>query len=662
MATFSNETNVEEFLASGKKTILFLHDKKSVEKVVPFKSFLDGKICVIIPTSPDALLALDALKIPYEIPENYYLEEEYCDYFKKVEQKIFSFAKHIDAALREHYPNIKQTGLQPAFYSLYSFERMYHPLADVYFKTIKIIDKERPEKIVIFSQKKEIVGTADGMKSWPLWDAKENIFKKILESRQISLPVHEFLSQEDRGIDKKTKDIFMAGIGKYIQKNPQLYYFFKMLNRDWRLAVLMVFSRLSKKAPLLLLNNGYDWDLCHKELKEKGYYIWGQINDNLENWQQKSNQGDMLFEKVNGLLKNDASFRENLTEKDIDFYPILKDGIEFFLKKTVPALLSAYEKTIQLIKKRKLKAVLFSVNPTAISKSIAHAARQSGIVVIGWQHGDMNYRPSYSIVQNDLSVCDMFLSWGSGASENRMAIAEKSGLEYRTKIAGSAGLDRLLFSPAQEDCNALQKIGIKNTAEPVIVYAATMYYLGNSYYFSRMPWSDNHVYATQKKIIERMADFGGTKIIKLHPNLFYALPALDEYCRSLEKQNVWTVRGGVFTPLLFSVADAVIIDIPSTTLLQAIACKKPVFCLTRHLKLEDDAMEMLKKRAVVAEEPEILMGEVEYFLKSGDYKADLHNNEFLENYGTNTDGQADKRAATVVDELVKSYYVQKKNY
>src|SRR3989344_1326092 len=418
-----NEDAIKNFLVAGKKAILFLHDKESVKKVILFKSFIDEKKCVIIPTSPDALFDLDRLGISYKVPEDYYRPEDYRGYFKKIELKVVSFAKSIDDALDQYYPKIHPSGLQAGFFSLYFFLRMCHPLADAYFKTIKIIDKERPEEIFIFSQKSEMTPTVQSLKNWPLWDAKENIFQKILEGWQISLPMYEFLSQKDESTDKKTKDIFRVGMGKYIQSNPQAYYFFKMLKKDWRLVVPMIFSRLSKKTPLLLLNNGYDWDLCHKELKERGYYIWGQINDNLENWQQKSNQGDMLFEKVNGLLKNDATFRENLTEKDIDFYPILKDGIEFFLKKTVPALLSAYEKTIQLIKKRKLKAVLFSVNPTAISKSIAHAARQSGIAVICWQHGDMNYRPSYSIVQNDLSVCDMFLSWGSGASENRMAIA-----------------------------------------------------------------------------------------------------------------------------------------------------------------------------------------------------------------------------------------------
>src|SRR3989344_5284375 len=239
-----NEDTIKQFLASEKKSILFLHDKESAEKIAYLKSFIDKKICVVIPTSPDALFALDKLKISYEVPENYYLEEEYCDYFKKLELKIVSLTKLIDIALGKCYPAVKQYGLQPTFYSLYSFERMYHPLADAYFKIIKIIGKERPEEIFVFSQKMGIAGISEGIENWPLWDARENMFKKILEGWQISLPLHEFLSPEDGNAGKKAKDIFRAGIEKYIPKNPQLYYFFKMISKDWRLDVQMIFSRM----------------------------------------------------------------------------------------------------------------------------------------------------------------------------------------------------------------------------------------------------------------------------------------------------------------------------------------------------------------------------------------------------------------------------------
>ncbi|MFH1429683.1 MAG: hypothetical protein ABIH39_08070, partial [Candidatus Margulisiibacteriota bacterium] len=51
-----------------------------------------------------------------------------------------------------------------------------------------------------------------------------------------------------------------------------------------------------------------------------------------------------------------------------------------------------------------------------------------------------------------------------------------------------------------------------------------------------------------------------------------------------------------FTDLL-PLADVVVIDLPSTVLLQALTTSKPVFVYTGHLHIDDRAQKLLSRRA-----------------------------------------------------------------
>jgi len=645
------EKSLKEFLLGKEKSILFVHNKESAEQLALFKKNLKEGYCVVIPTSVEAIFVLDELGLPYRIPEDYYNPEEHYNYTKNLEPKIVSLTEEIDQELEKDYFEIKKSGLRLAFYHLYPFVRAYYPLIDVYFKIKKIIQKEKPDKIGLLAEQEDGPETNSETEGWLLWGSNENLFQIVLDVYQINLPVHFFIS------NKIVRNVFFREdwknkIGRrFFRGKPRLYYLFKIFKKDWRFA-LKLFYHQSELAPLFLFNGGYNWDLCDKKLYKKGYYIWGQSDDTLKTWHLKNDKYFQLSENVFQRLDSSFSFRRNFKEEDIDFYPLLKNKIALFLEKVVPASLNAFYKTDRLIKRKKLRGVLFCSSPTAMSKSIARAFQKNNIPIIGWQHGgDVDIKKLSAIILDDLLVCDLFLNWGEGSNENMRMVARQLKLDRKQKNVGSSCLDKLPVSSLKPS-QILKKININ---EPIIVFATTMYFLSNSYNVSYPSWSDNYLYDTQKKIIERLSKLRGTKIIKLHPNLFYALSSLDEYCNSFKEQNILTVRNEIAAPLLFSIADAVIVDFPSTVLLQAVACKKPVFCLTRHLKLENKVRELLAKRVVLAEDPELLMKEVELFIQSGKYKADLQNNEFLESFGTLPDRHAAERAAAAVDELVKNF-------
>lgn len=626
----SDEQGLREFFTSGKKSVFFLHDKESVQKIAPHIYTQ----CVLIPTSPEALFALDALKISYRIPEEYYDDREYTEYFKKEESKIFTLVKTIDTLLQEEYPAIKVSGLLPAFYNSYSFVRIFNPLSDAYFKIGRILEKESPQQVGLMFNLEENVAVNSSLEGWLLWGSREHIFKKVIGNYEASAPIHMFSFEKRHPLPVHRPG---SGLASWLQKNPRAYYLSKLFKKDGVVALKNIISSLYLK-PLLLLNNGYDWEMCHGEFKKRGYYIWGQIGDALDLWRHEDPSAFAIAQKILGKLESE----------DVDYFPLVKEKLGLFLEKIVPACISAHESAVALIRKKKIRALLFSINPTAISKSIAHAATNAGVPVIGWQHGDMNYRAMNSIILNDFFSADFFLDWGRGSYENKKEALDDMGMERKAKVIGSASLDTLISSPPK---SSLDSLGINNK-KPVIVYATSMYYLSNAYSIAYFQYSDNLLYRAQRTIIGGLADVYGSKIIKLHPNSFYSTPALQEYCNSFKDKNVMTVRHQASASSLFSAADIIIIDMPTTTLLQAVTTKKPIFCLTSLLHISQKARELLAKRAVVSETPEELMEAVKKYITSGGYEADVNNTEFLESFGTLPNGKSAERAVEAVNSLI----------
>jgi len=99
--------------------------------------------------------------------------------------------------------------------------------------------------------------------------------------------------------------------------------------------------------------------------------------------------------------------------------------------------------------------------------------------------------------------------------------------------------------------------------------------------------------------------------------------------------------------------DIVIIESPTTTLLQAIATGLPVFVLTSIITPPRADLPLLMKRAVCAENAEELMDKLEEYLKTGHYPADINSREYLKLHGTHLDdGEGHLRALKVLNDVM----------
>jgi hypothetical protein len=141
--------------------------------------------------------------------------------------------------------------------------------------------------------------------------------------------------------------------------------------------------------------------------------------------------------------------------------------------------------------------------------------------------------------------------------------------------------------------------------------------------------------------------------LKLYPNA----DALDEdppwaaSLKGIERINI--IRNPQFARLLQS-HDAVLIDSPTTTLLQAIATRLPVFVLTSVISPPRAHLPLLMQRAVCADNAETLINRLELYLQTGDYTADRDDREYMKLYGTHLDdGKSSQRALAILEKTLK---------
>lgn len=233
---------------------------------------------------------------------------------------------------------------------------------------------------------------------------------------------------------------------------------------------------------------------------------------------------------------------------------------------------------------------------------------------------------------------------------------EKKSKEFQTllKPVGSISLDGLRQKSGtgylpQDLSVRLSRWG--KEGKKVCLYATTNYFQNNCYSSYEPPPSDIRLYETQLTLISELSSYSGVGLIlKLSPNPTYRRPPWVDYFK--DDSLVIIDNECKFSELL-GYADLVVLDWPSTTLLQAIATDKPVFVVMKHLWLFPRARRMLERRVVCADEPGELLSSLKEYLGNGIYPADINDNAFLKAYGTyHDDGHTGERAVAVVLQAV----------
>ena len=106
---------------------------------------------------------------------------------------------------------------------------------------------------------------------------------------------------------------------------------------------------------------------------------------------------------------------------------------------------------------------------------------------------------------------------------------------------------------------------------------------------------------------------------------------------------------------LLKVGDILVIDEPSTSLIQSVVTKTPLFVLNSHHRLIQEAENRLIKRAVVKDDPKDLIDTLKDYIINGVYPADINDTTFSYYYSDPYgDGNLYERASDFIVQACES--------
>ena len=133
-------------------------------------------------------------------------------------------------------------------------------------------------------------------------------------------------------------------------------------------------------------------------------------------------------------------------------------------------------------------------------------------------------------------------------------------------------------------------------------------------------------------------------VFKLHPSRSVPAPVV-----AAELTAGGTIPCRIFQSVPFSqfvpIADAFVLDMATTSLLEAMVSDKPIFLLNDYLPLEPGLAELLAQRCYLFDDVDSLTTSLKGFLSRSDWRNERHDGEFFRLFGLPTrDGQSAARA------------------
>jgi hypothetical protein len=631
--------------------LILLENEAQVRDCLSWLDELNGAY-LIIALTPFAMYELDKHNMNYKIPDDYYDSQELyelgIDNFRKVEY----LCSLIDTAINQSDTEVAKYNIKPAMFSYYHLKIIYDTLAIRMFQLFKIISTESPDIIYFYDGTTYPFGEYASA-PYIFYDHRESIYAQLLSLDCWDTPRKRIVYKHHTNdiLDDKSDSHHVARIKSnavaWLQNHPELYSFVLSIKKhrcrgavNWLKCNMMT----SKDIPVLLYGAGYNWDDVNEELHSEGIGPVYRIPDDF-NWLKKSNEmpcHDLDYVWTN--LLNNEDFMKSFMIYDIDIFPILKERLEYLVKRITFACLISVQETMEMIAKRGIKAVIASTFATCVAHSVAQAAHNSGIPVITWQHGGYGAEVNHPFVKYcDIISSDVHFTFGDGVCKNYIEAAKR----YKTELIsiGSSSLENI-----QMGC-----VEVKSKTK-TIVYVTSSFMQNNLNISTPPPFSDTLFWQTQQMIVDVLSKQKKYSIIvKLHPSLNSVTP-LQKYVSDNEYENFHFIQREKTLPDLIPCSDAFVIDLPFTTLLQVLMTKKPVFSFTGHVYYNKHAQKLLKKRAVCSEDLNVFLDKLNEFLINDVYNQDVNNTEFLEEHGTTPQkSTASKRAAKELKRVINKF-------
>jgi hypothetical protein len=544
----------------------------------------------IVCLTPDAQVQLEVDGRQFSLPEDHLSERDLEEAGVAKFVDVARFCRVVDDEICRILPEVQKTGLRPTWCDFFRLKILH----DAYFlrayEVSRILAATGPRQILCFS--------GPGWTAQDGWYSEdESLYAAAIQAVGQHLGLRtEVLSGGDSRRDRSEELT-----DRWYRRGRLTWKAWLRRRRRALTDAARVISNNSRDGDAYLcLDYAYDVPFIATELIRAGKAVWvwdgksqpcrlGSIRKGARRWQQHLYGRVMEPMELRALdgITDIPAVREIWAWEDVSFLSLVKPRMMSFFSIILPALMSVAAEANDVIDRLAPKMIISSTLALAPNRAIAQVARNRGIPVVVSHHGALGtaYAPIH--FYQDIDHCDGMLCYGE-------AVAAYPGRHGRDRVAttvvGSSGIEALAtVAPSRVSVRRFLRV---DRARPVVAYAPTNLQ-GNSRYLSYRAPSDRTCFRVHRRIIEVLASHPAYQIVvKDHPTGGW--PSLGRWIRQKGWDHVDLIKSPHFRDLV-NLADAVVIDLASTVLLEALQTDCRIYLYNDWLKWEPGILDAMRK-------------------------------------------------------------------
>lgn len=508
----------------------------------------------VIALSPEAMNALDEARIEYRTPEQYLTTPELTAMGLAAYDAVLAYCERLDARLRVAWPAIARAGIGPAVLCQYEFKILADTVTLRAAELRAIIAYERPAAIHAFPTRGESLDAS-------LAFGRESAYARVLPLVVAEAGVR--LAWADRPTLPASPPKARRWLRNLVppEWRQRLAHFRSAGLGGWRRGIgatdaVLVFNMTPDVRALM--DAADEWRFVHwpgfglpVTLKPFGS---GTDLRHLQTTNEAPPTG------LASAVLDDAG-----SVVAAPLASVVRSRLEHFVGRSVPMMLDAAARTDRVVDHYQPRAGLAGILSGPQTRAAAARARRLGVPLAVYQHGgSYGYLEHPTHYHNDLYHADWFLTYGEGVSTFLGArYGQRTPCAARIAV-GSAALAR---------ATKPQGRAAHSTSAPLVLYVATCM-MGQRFYAPHYRSPEYFALLTDAaRALESAHDI--EPVLKIHQAGDNCLNPIADWCRR-HAPRVTVVTDGTLTRWL-DAADLVVIDLPSTPLLEALARGVPAF-------------------------------------------------------------------------------------
>ncbi|MFB3785597.1 MAG: hypothetical protein ACE15F_04430 [bacterium] len=517
----------------------------------------------LVALTPGVELVLDQEKRVYTRPEDYIApladERWGLENYTRVE----AFCARLDEILAKRVEAVAEGPLRPASWSLFFIKQVFDLFAIRALELQSLLKLEKPERILYFEREKPGPDT-----EW--LHPRESAFAAVLDvlAPPLSIAAERREAVVEPPPPSSRKRFTITRLGD-------------SLRYRWKQALRLVRRPVPTEVVCraLCLDYGYSlpWILEELEKRRGDFWVWredGVITRGAGAPAMRLDPArDFPEERTEELLRaiaSDSRTRELAVVEDIDLWSLLEPRLRMWIRRSIPRILQDYKNALRIIRELRPDVVLTSMGHAPRQKAICWAARQRGIPPVIARHGEQFMRAYPRFANGDPETADWFLCWGRW--EEKWLYRYKRR-EIHPLIVGAPMIEEGA-KQAPSRARARRKAGLPMRGKTAL-YVPTLF-SGNEFYMGDRQTNDSDYFRDGKKIIQALLGMKGWRVaVKEHPNQWDSI--WEAWRQTLpEARRVTVIRTLRFIDCLY-LADVVVLDAPSTTLVQSLLGRGHVY-------------------------------------------------------------------------------------